>query len=64
MRLDRRFDVIPLFFRHDGACPPRALTDWLDVPGSRPPRFRVASAASGGGRYAETLEKRDIGVSF
>ena len=44
-----------VLFRHDGACPRRALTDRLIKAAAPPhPRFRVASAAFGGGRDAET----------
>ena len=47
-------------FRHDGACPRRAVIDQLDRPVVlHNLRFRVASAAVGGGCDAETELTRD-----
>src|SRR5262249_35824719 len=51
-----------VLFRHDGACPRRAMTDRLDQRTPKLPRFRVASAARGGGCDAETKNEDIVGA--
>lgn len=49
---------VVVLLRHDVACPRRAMTDQLEDPRTAPLRFRVASAAEGGGCAAENGKEK------